>query len=318
MLAWLDTQPVAKATRADIVRMQALLAEGQATRERDQLFAAMRGTTQLLSSAVTLQRLAIERGKPDAQRESGYQQRDESLIEGRLKQVQRRYAPEVEKALLADLLKRYYALPKDQRIAEVDAAFGVDAAAAVKALDAIYAGTKLGDEAGRLALMRSSGDIADDAARLAQAADADPLLKAAATLMPAILRIEDEGKARDGELLRLRPAYMRALIGYRESQGKAVYPDANATLRVSFGRVESLAPRDAVTYTPVTTVAGIVQKHTGLDPFDAPEALRAAIAKGDFGNTADPLLKTQTVNFLTNLDTTGAPELPPVVSRFVW
>ena len=315
MLAWLGKQPDAKATRADIDRMQQLLSRAQATRERDQLFSAMRSTTQLLNSAVTLQRLVIERGKPDAERESGYQQRDEALIEGRLKQVQRRYAPEVEKALLADLLKRYYALPKDQRIAEVDAAFGGDAAAAVKALDAMYAGTRLGDEAERLALMRSSGDIAADAANLAQAADADPLLKAAATLMPAILRIEDEGKARDGELLRLRPVYMRALIGYRESQGKAVYPDANSTLRVSFGRVESLAPRDAVTYTPVTTVAGIVQKHTGVDPFNAPEALRVAIAKGDFGNTADPLLKTQTVNFLTNLDTTGGNSGSPVMDR---
>ncbi len=305
MLAWLGKQSNAKATRADIEAMQRLLAEGQATRERDQLFSMMRGVPQLLRSAITLQRLAIERGKPDAQRESGYQQRDEALIEGQLKQVQRRYAPEVEKAMLADLLKRYYALPADQRIAEVDVVFGADAAAAGKALDALYAGTKLGVEAERLRWMQVDG--------AALAAADDPMLKAAKMLMPAILRMEEEGKAESGDLLRLRPAYMRALIAFRESQGRAVYPDANSTLRVSFGRVQSLQPRDAVSYTPVTTVAGIMDKHTGIDPFNAPEALRNAIAKGDFGNTADPVLKTQTVNFLTNLDTTGGNSGSPVM-----
>ena len=46
------------------------------------------------------------------------------MIEGVLKQVQRRYAPEVEKALLTTLLTRYQQLPDAQRVAEFDAAFG--------------------------------------------------------------------------------------------------------------------------------------------------------------------------------------------------
>ena len=117
----------------------------------------------------------------------------------------------------------------------------------------------------------------------------------------------------DGELLRLRPAYMHALTGYRESQGRAVYPDANSTLRVSYGKVSRLAPRDAVVYTPVTTVEGIMEKHTGEAPFDAPKPLRDAIAAGDFGSTADPELKTQTVDFMTNLDTTGGNSGSPVL-----
>ncbi len=305
MMAWLGKQTDANAQRADIAALQDVLAAGQATRERDQLFAAMRGTTQLLRAAITLERLAIERGKPDAERETGYQQRDEALIEGMLKQVQRRYAPEVEQAMLLDLLTRYYALPKSQRIPEVDAVFGADAAAAKVSLAALYAGTQLGNEADRLRWMQA------DAATLAAATD--PMLEAAHALMPAILRLEDEAKGREGELLRLRPAYMAALIGFRESQGRAVYPDANSTLRVSFGRVEALQPRDAVAYAPVTTVAGIMEKHTGIDPFNAPETLRQAIARGDFGNTADPVLGTQTVNFLTNLDTTGGNSGSPVM-----
>ncbi|MBP8081464.1 MAG: S46 family peptidase, partial [Arenimonas sp.] len=108
-------------------------------------------------------------------------------------------------------------------------------------------------------------------------------------------------------------AYMQALIAYRQSQGKAVYPDANSTLRVSYGKVSPLSPRDGMDYRPLTTVAGIVEKHTGIEPFDAPKPLLDAIAKGDFGSTIDSTLDTQTVNFMTNLDTTGGNSGSPVL-----
>ena len=145
------------------------------------------------------------------------------------------------------------------------------------------------------------------------AASDDTLLQAAATLQPALLRLEEEGKHRSGELMRLRPAYMQALVGFRQSQGKAVYPDANSTLRVSYGKVSPLSPRDGMDYRPLTTVAGIVEKNTGVEPFDAPKPLLDAIAKGDFGSTADPTLGTQTVDFMTNLDTTGGNSGSPVL-----
>ena len=304
MLQWLAGQRDAHQALADIRAAQQVLKQAEATQERDQLFALMRTQTQLLKSALQLQRLAIERGKPDAQREAGYQQRDEALLAAGLKQVQRRFDAAVELALLGELLRRYHALPAQQRIAEVDAVFGGSDAAAAKALHALYAQTTLGDEAVRVGLLQA------DAAQLQ--ANADPLLKAAATLMPAILRLEDAEKTRNGELLRLRLAYMRTLIGYRQSQGRAVYPDANSTLRVSYGQLSRMRVRDGLEYVPLTTVEGIVEKHTGKAPFDAPQALREAIAKGDFGSTRDPQLKTQTVNMLTDLDTTGGNSGSPV------
>ncbi|WP_245156954.1 S46 family peptidase [Lysobacter arenosi] len=305
MYTWLDKQADAAATRADIDAAQAVIDQGVATRERDQLLGAIQSQTQLLRAAITLQRWAAERPKPDAQRETGYQQRDEVLITGQLKQVQRRYAPAIEKALLTELLTQYQALPVTQRVAEFDAVFGTRPAQLKTRLDALYAGTKLGDEATRLGAMES------DSATLAESGDT--LLKAAATLLPAIQRLDDESKASAGELLRLRPAYMRALIAFRKSQGRAVYPDANSTLRVSYGRISAMDPRDGVHYLPLTTVQGIVEKHTGEEPFNAPQPLRDAIAKGDFGSTAEPSLGTQTVDLMTNLDTTGGNSGSPVL-----
>ena len=290
----------------DIATLQAALKEASAVRDRDLLLGLMSSQSQLLRSAQMLERLRVESTQPDAQRESGYQIRDHARIEGSLRQVQRRYSADVEKTLLAALLGRYQKLPDSERLEEFDSAFGRTPAALAKALDVLYAGTALGDEEARLSRFA--------AAREGKPMAADPLITLAAELLPAQLRIEEARKARNGEQLRLRPAYMRALIAWRKQQGRAVYPDANGTLRVSFGRLESLVPRDAVRYAPVTTVAGIVEKNTDVEPFDAPKPLLDAIARGDFGSTADPMLKTQPVNFLTNLDTTGGNSGSPVLN----
>ena len=300
----LDARSSAK-EQQDIAAMQAVLDEASALRERELLLGLLGSQTQLLRSALLLERLRVESAKPDPERESGYQGRDHALFEGVLQQVQRRYDPVVEKALLTALLARYQLLPDAQRVPEFDVAFGRTPGELSAALDALYGATALGTEAERLSRFA--------AAREGQPLAAAPMITLAAALVPAQLRIEAGRKHRDGELLRLRPAYMRALLAWREQQGRDVYPDANSTLRVSFGRLQGLQPRDAVSFSPVTTVAGIVEKNTGVEPFDAPKPLLAAIAAADFGSTADPALDTQTVNFLTNLDTTGGNSGSPVL-----
>lgn len=319
MLAWLrhddrDEGRCAKGRRcldsgetlARIDAIEALLQEASATRERDLLLNLVLTQTQLLRTAVTLQRLALERGKPDAQREAGYQRRDENLIEAQLRQVQRRYDAATEQALLLELLRRYRALPPAQHLAELDAEFGGDEAAARAALARLYGATRLGEESFRLNQLQAEP--------AAVRANDDTLLALAARLQPTLLRLEQQRKQREGELLRLRPAYMAALKSWYREQQRPLFPDANQTLRVSYGRVTGFSPRDGVTYSPVTTVAGIVEKNTGEEPFNAPAPLLAAIAKGDFGDTADAALGTQTVDFLTNLDTTGGNSGSPVLN----
>jgi hypothetical protein len=100
---------------------------------------------------------------------------------------------------------------------------------------------------------------------------------------------------------------MRAKIAYMNSRGQAVYPDANSTLRVTFGKI---AGRDhgadgTGSWTAFTTIKGVVAKHTGEGEFDAPAAQLAAIKTKNFGKYADPKLKTLPVNFLATLDITG-------------
>lgn len=306
MLSWLAPQPDGEALKPEIDQVMALIAQGKDVRERDLLVGLLSTQTQLMRGALAVDRLSVERSKADAARETGYQTRDEELIRSQLKQVQRRYDPRVEKALVTSLMLRYQRLPDAQRLPEVDKVFGRTPAELAQALDRIYAATKFGDEAERLRLFTAAP------AEVEKSGDA--LLVAARILRPALLRIEDERKVREGDLLRLRPAYMQALIAYREKQGKAVYPDANSTLRVSYGKVTPLMARDAVTYAPLTTVAGIVEKNTGKEPFDAPKPLLDAIRKGDFAGYADPKSGAMPVDFLSNLDTTGGNSGSPVLN----
>jgi hypothetical protein len=90
-------------------------------------------------------------------------------------------------------------------------------------------------------------------------------------------------------------------------------PDANSTLRVTFGRVKGYSPRDAVTHEPQTTLSGMVAKHTGADPFVAPAPLLEAARAGRVGRWKDASLNDVPVNFLSDADTTGGNSGSPTI-----
>jgi hypothetical protein len=101
----------------------------------------------------------------------------------------------------------------------------------------------------------------------------------------------------------LRPRYIEAL---REYHNGSLAPDANSTLRVTYGTIRGYSPSEgAPVYKPFTTVSEMVQKHTGEEPFAAPKAALDAIAAKKFGPYVDPALGEVPVNFLADLDITG-------------
>jgi hypothetical protein len=297
------------------------LAANRARRERDFVVGAIvpviaagggrSGGSGLLSVAADLYRLSLERAKPDAQREPGFQARDEVRIKGRLEAFDRRYDATVDRALLRHRIARYAALPAAQRLPEFDAWLGIggekpDLAGVDAKLDALYAGTKLGDPKTRLGWFGATPE--------ALRASGDAALELIATLQPAIERLEAQSKQAAGRDLVLRPAWMKAMIGFQQGQGRAVYPDANGTLRVTYGTIQGYAPRDAVSYAPFTTLAGIVQKTTGVEPFDTPPSQVEAIQAGRGAALRDPALGDVPVNFLSDLDVTGGNSGSPTLN----
>jgi hypothetical protein len=299
LLAWLQARGAdGTAALANHAALSKRIADNAAMRERDQIlnFGLNFG---LIDAAKDIVRLASEREKPDTERESGYQSRDEARLEGDLRQLEKRLDARVDRILMKYWLQRHAALPAAQRVAEIDAWLGAGATSgAIDAkLDALYATTTLTDTETRLRWFKA------DKAELA--ASVDPMLQLAQRLMPAILRLEDERKAYDGALSRMQPGYLEALIEFRRSQGRAVYPDANGSLRITFGTVKGYSPKDGLAYLPFTTLPGLVAKHTGVEPFDAGQAQLAAASEQSFGTRVSTELGTVPVNFLTDLDVTG-------------
>ena len=246
----------------------------------------------LLKSARTLYRLALERGKPDAERESGYQERDLGFIKARLTRLEQSFVPQVDQARYAAALARYAGIDAKVRPPGVDALLP-----AQDALAGMYKASQLSDTATRLAWIGKDAD--------AFRKSDDPFIALAVRLHDAGMALEERRNEIDGNLERVIPQYMAAVIAWKKSQGKPVYPDANSTLRVTYGTVSPYSPRDGLVKGPFTTVEGIVEKATNKDPFIAPAPLLDAIKGKRYGVFKDPVLGTVPVNFLSSADTTG-------------
>lgn len=88
------------------------------------------------------------------------------------------------------------------------------------------------------------------------------------------------------EITLLYRTYMQGQMEYNKaSRGtKVFYPDANSTLRVAYGHVKGYSPADAVYYTPVSTIEGIMQKdNPDIYDYDIPQKLRDLYAAKDYG-----------------------------------
>src|SRR5690606_36579681 len=91
-----------------------------------------------------------------AEREAGYQDRDDDRIEGAMQQMERRYVPEMDQQLQRYWLEQYVALPEGQRMEAVDKWLGGDDDKHVERAVKALAKTKLGDTDERLRWMQAS------------------------------------------------------------------------------------------------------------------------------------------------------------------
>jgi len=300
--AWINGNPQRKAEfGADIEAVEKLIAERDAGTKRE--FFLGYSTPRFLNSARTLYRLANERTKPDAERKSGYQERDLPRLNAAITGQDRTYVEKVDKALVLNFLKQYSAQPANEHNAAFDAALGIkpsmNEAELKAALDKLYAGSQLANKDFRTSwLTKSPAEF--------QASN-DAFIKAAVALYDADRKDEAQEEELGGNIQKAYASYMKAKIAYMNSKGQAVYPDANSTLRVTFGNIKGreYGADGTGAWTAFTTVKGVAAKHTGEGEFNAPEKQLAAIRAKDFGRYADPKLKTVPVDYLATLDITG-------------
>ncbi len=98
-------------------------------------------------------------------------------------------------------------------------------------------------------------------------------------------------------------------------KGSAIYPDANFTMRVSYGNVKSYSPRDAVKYSEICTLKGVMEKYKPGDyEFDVPEKLLELMRNKDYGPYFDKKANDVVVSFITTNDITGGNSGSPVIN----
>ena len=97
-------------------------------------------------------------------------------------------------------------------------------------------------------------------------------------------------------------------------RGKALYPDANGTLRFTYATVKGYFPRDGVYNKPFTTLKGVVEKHSGKGEFNCPASLLEAAKKGPFTRYTDARLGDVPSCFLSTKDITGGNSGSPIMN----
>ncbi|NUO53889.1 MAG: S46 family peptidase [Polyangiaceae bacterium] len=304
---WIAAAPERKAKYDGTVsKVSKVFLDSRKTREADNAVRELLRMVRLFGAAHTIVRNAEEKAKPDAQRDPEFQERNQKRIEQGIIQLSKSYSPVLDKAMLKLVVARELKLPADKRAGIAEALLGKpkDAKAAQpyaqadidKAIDDLFANATLGDEATRVKLL-TKGTTAE------LKSSKDPMIKLALALRPKTKAYEERGKRLSGAMALVRPAFVEAM---REKAGGVLAPDANATLRVTYGTVRGYSPKPgAPVYYPFTTLSEMVKKHTGQGEFDAPKALLDAAAKKKLGPYVDPQLGDVPVDFLSDLDITG-------------
>jgi len=317
LAAWITADPARQKEYGDVLQaLAAMQAEKEKTRERDAVLAQLFAASAMLNAAHVAQELSVEKAKKlDADREAGYQQRDWARIREAQERAQRSLDPRLDRALLGYWMRHAAALPAAQRIAGLDKLAGLtpgmakaDSDRAIEAcLERLIAGTKLADKDVRLGLL--------DKTTAAIAATRDSFVELALLLDPLAQANREAEKRYLGKASRVRPRYAKALVA---EAGGLVAPDANSTLRVSFGQVKPRqGAQDGIDWRAFTTLAGIERKHTGEGEFDAPDAQLAAIQALRAGKQSPfvaPELGDVPVDFLSTVDITGGNSGSPTLN----
>lgn len=298
--AWIDADPARKAAHGGAIeQIAAAYAEHQKTREHDAALSEILSSARLLDAAITIVRMAEERPKADAEREAEFQQRNWERLEQAQVSLQKSYGRTIDKSTFKLAVKRALRLDPKERPALIASLAGGQAqteATLGAAIDAIYAGTALEDAAARVKLLKTA--TVDELKE-----SRDPMIRLALEVAPVEKAIEARDKAYLGAMTLVKPRFVEALRAYR---GGMLAPDANGTLRVTYGTVRGYKPEiDRPVYRPFTVLSELVKKSTGKPPFNAPEALLEAAREKQFGPYVDDDLGEVPVCFLSDLDITN-------------
>ena len=264
--------------------------------DRSLVLSYFRRSSELLTFAYTLYEGAIELQKDDVEREYGYMNRNLDMTKKQISLTAKDFYAPADKILFKNMIERATNLPLHQRISVIDELFagGEINEQIDEFIENAYSNSCLADEEYLLELFGKSPEEI-------QAID-DLFIQLAVKLYPLYQEQIEIGKTRKGALDQL---YAKLIEVKKEFMGSDFVPDANGTLRLTYGNIRGYSPRDAVYSYPITTLDGVIEKTTSEFPFDSPEKLLKLHKQKKFGRFGHPKLGSVPVGILYNMDTTG-------------
>lgn len=268
-----------------------------------QLTSSYYGST-VLSQAYLIYRAVQERQKPDLEREPNFQDRNFERLKLGIKLAERGYDLETDKAYFKHQLKKMFESP----ISEVPAVFrDIIFKKSMKAqdeyVDELFAKTTVADPEKRLQYIEMSPGELEKLH--------DPMIQLSAELEKEIEVLREESKSLSQERLELKKAYLDAVLKMKDSK---IAPDANGTIRFTYGNVEGYRPKDATYYRPLTSLKGVIEKDTGEFPFHVPGKLKELHLAKNFGRYTDKQLNSVPACFLNTTNVTGGNSGSPTLN----
>src|SRR5438105_5585848 len=216
--------------------------------------------------------------------------------------------PGYERQMLAFMLRKAAELPAGQKIDFIEKRFGnLSGDARVRAEEEFAAAVL---ESKKLSTPEALAALFDMSA--AQLRDLhEPLVDFAGDVSAANSEVDNRTRSFNAAVAQWRPLLVR---GMTEMRGTKSYPDADRTLRFTYGEVKGYIPKDAASYQPFTHLSGVIEKDTGREPFDVPAKLKQLYHARDFGPYATPDGQDVPCDFLSTADIIGGNSGSPIMN----
>lgn len=256
------------------------------------------GNSSLIAMAQRLYRNAAEKEKSDPERKQGYQNRDQERLSNSIKRMDYSFDSNVDKAIFLDRLETYKGFSKNLRRPVFSKELYLDQELGKTKIivDEIYSSTFITSAE----MLR----LKDMSLKQMNALN-DPLIIFVKSIYEESLKYEKMYEKQSARREFLKSNFIKLLRKYYKSINKEIYADANGTLRATYGNVLGVSIKDGAFYKPFTTLEGIVEKHTGVNPFNVEKSLLNKIAEKDYGDYVFDHVGSVPVNFLSTLDITN-------------
>jgi hypothetical protein len=307
--SWINAEDKRKARYAEALpSLQKAYDELSKTAQSDLIVEQMTQASSLIDFAMFAQLVATDKEKPAAERNPALGPAAVQAVRAGIAAALAERIPMLERETLKFLLQKADELPSSQKIDFIEKRFGNFKGEARRRAEEDYVGAIVDSK--RFSTDASLAGLLDLSSSQISALN-EPLIE----LASALGKLEPEVRRRtqifNATVVRWRPLLV---AGMSEMNGSNPYPDANRTLRFSYGEVKGYIPHEAVTASPFTTLAGVIEKDTGREPFDVPAKLKQLFHARDFGQYATADRANVPVNFLSDTDIIGGNSGSPILN----